>query len=156
MTLTLGGKGRKFRKIERLVPNVQFGACDLSAWSWGAPCSWQAPAQSSVAAGDRKANLLTSKCAHAEQTCCSRPPITTAASPASSVQAKAPLHPTCSPNTPERSTCPNSDSRHNRLPPTDPPPASSPATQASSKALFHPQQLTKRRFRAYLVVSNSL
>ena len=80
MTLTLGGKGRKFRKIERLVPNVQFGACDLSAWSWGAPCSWQAPAQSSVAAGDRKANLLTSKCAHAEQTCCSRPPITTAAS----------------------------------------------------------------------------
>ena len=35
MTLTLGGKGRKFRKIERLVPNVQFGACDSSAWSWG-------------------------------------------------------------------------------------------------------------------------
>ncbi|CAI9176018.1 unnamed protein product, partial [Rangifer tarandus platyrhynchus] len=44
--------------------------------------------------------------------------------------------------------------RHNRLPPTDPPPASSPATQASSKALFQPHQLTKRRFRAYLVNSH--
>lgn len=135
----LGGKGRKFRKREGLVPDVQFGACGSSAWRGGCTVLLAGPGpEPRVGAGDGNANLPHSQVCACRTDLLLQAPHCYSCLPASSVQAKAPLRPTRSPNTPELSSCPNSQSRHNRLPPTDPPPASSPATQASSKALLHP------------------